>query len=223
MAGPGDETAAGAGGHGRLRASHADREQVIGTLKAAFVQGMLARTNSASGWAGVRGADPADLAAVTADLPAGLAAAEPPEPARRRAGGVLRPGRMIAAATALYAGVWPFTFLLPWPTNSEGDTPGRPFAVLLDHPHLPVRFVFACGVCDRRVAGEAFRRAATAAASAWRGGPHPGACHRQARAGSFLRPVPVTGTSPKQPEAVVVPVGGGAHVGEDAEHRANLR
>ena len=41
-AGPGDETAAG-GGPSHLRASHADREQVIGTLKAAFVQGMLAK------------------------------------------------------------------------------------------------------------------------------------------------------------------------------------
>jgi len=30
-------------GRGHLRASHADREQVIGTLKVAFVQGMLAK------------------------------------------------------------------------------------------------------------------------------------------------------------------------------------
>jgi hypothetical protein len=30
-------------GSGCLRASNADREQVIGTLKAAFVQGMLAK------------------------------------------------------------------------------------------------------------------------------------------------------------------------------------
>jgi hypothetical protein len=43
MAGPGDERAAGAGGRGHLRASHADREQVIGTLKAAFVQGRLTK------------------------------------------------------------------------------------------------------------------------------------------------------------------------------------
>ena len=43
MAGPGYEIAAGAGGRGHLRASHADREQAIGTLKAAFVQGMLAK------------------------------------------------------------------------------------------------------------------------------------------------------------------------------------
>jgi len=30
-------------GRGHLRASHADREQAVGILKAAFVQGMLAK------------------------------------------------------------------------------------------------------------------------------------------------------------------------------------
>jgi Domain of unknown function (DUF1707) len=43
MVGPGDEIAAGAGGRGHLRASHADREQVVGALKAAFVQGRLTK------------------------------------------------------------------------------------------------------------------------------------------------------------------------------------
>ncbi len=38
MAGPGDELAAG---RGQLRASHADRDQVAGTLKVAYVQGRL--------------------------------------------------------------------------------------------------------------------------------------------------------------------------------------
>lgn len=41
--GLGDEMAAGVAGRGRLRASHADREQVIGMLKAAFVQGRLTK------------------------------------------------------------------------------------------------------------------------------------------------------------------------------------
>jgi hypothetical protein len=41
IAGPGDEITPGAGRH--LRASHADREQVIDMLKAAFVQGRLTR------------------------------------------------------------------------------------------------------------------------------------------------------------------------------------
>jgi hypothetical protein len=40
MAGPGDEVAATAG-RGHLRVPHADREQVINVLKAAFVQGKL--------------------------------------------------------------------------------------------------------------------------------------------------------------------------------------
>ena len=41
VGGRGDEMAARAGDGGRLRASHADREQVIGALKAAFVHGVL--------------------------------------------------------------------------------------------------------------------------------------------------------------------------------------
>ena len=41
--GPGDEEAAGGAGNGRLRASHADREQVIAALKAAFIQGRLTK------------------------------------------------------------------------------------------------------------------------------------------------------------------------------------
>ena len=43
MTEPGDQTAAAGGGpgRGRLRASHADREQVVDALKAAFVQGRL--------------------------------------------------------------------------------------------------------------------------------------------------------------------------------------
>ena len=41
MTGPGDEVPAAAGGPGFLRASHADRERVVDTLKAAFVQGLV--------------------------------------------------------------------------------------------------------------------------------------------------------------------------------------
>lgn len=83
MAGPGDEIASGAGGRSHLRASHADREQVIDMLKAAFVQGRLARDEF-----GLRVGQAlasqtyADLAALTADIPAGPAGAQPLEPAR---------------------------------------------------------------------------------------------------------------------------------------------
>ena len=43
MTGPGDEKAAGTSSRGHLRAAHADREQVIDTLKAAFIQGRLTK------------------------------------------------------------------------------------------------------------------------------------------------------------------------------------
>jgi hypothetical protein len=44
MTGPGDQASASEGrSYGDLCASHADRERVIGSLKAAFVQGMLAK------------------------------------------------------------------------------------------------------------------------------------------------------------------------------------
>ena len=61
-----------------MLASHADREQVIEVLKAAFVQGRLARDefDLRVGQALVSRTD-ADLAALTADIPAGLAAARP--------------------------------------------------------------------------------------------------------------------------------------------------
>src|SRR5215469_13276437 len=74
-------------GRGHLRACHADREQVIGVLKAAFVQGRLGKDelNARVGQA-LAARTYADLAALTADLPAGLAAAEPRyQPARARA------------------------------------------------------------------------------------------------------------------------------------------
>ena len=77
MAGPEDEIAAGAEGDGRLRASHGDREQVIGTLQAAFVRGMLDKEEFGQrlGQA-LASRTYADLAVVTADLPAGLEPAE---------------------------------------------------------------------------------------------------------------------------------------------------
>jgi hypothetical protein len=69
------EMAAGAGGRGRMRASHADRERVIEVLKAAFVQGRLAKDefDLRVGLA-LASRTVAQLAALTADIPAGLAA-----------------------------------------------------------------------------------------------------------------------------------------------------
>jgi hypothetical protein len=87
MARPGGEIAAGAGGRTHMRASHADREQVIGVLQAAFVQGRLGKDKlTARVGQALAARTDADLGALTADLPAGLAAAEPRyQPARVRA------------------------------------------------------------------------------------------------------------------------------------------
>ena len=84
MAEPGDHRAAAAGGRGRLRASHADREQAIEVLKDAFAQGRLTgdELDSRVGQA-FASRTYAELAALTADLPADPAAAPPPrQPAR---------------------------------------------------------------------------------------------------------------------------------------------
>ena len=68
--GPGEQMAAAAG-RGRVRVSHADREQVIDALKAAFVQGRLVK-DELDARVGQALASPAkaDLAALIADIPA---------------------------------------------------------------------------------------------------------------------------------------------------------
>ena len=78
---PGDETAAGAGDGSRLVASQADREQVLDALKAAFVQGRLAKDEFDLRVGKVL-ATYAELDALTADIPAALTAAQPSGPAR---------------------------------------------------------------------------------------------------------------------------------------------
>ena len=81
--GPGDRKAAGARGGGHLRASDADREQVIDTLKDAFVQGRLTmdelgmRTGQA-----LVSRTYAELTAITADIPGRPIEVPPPMPAR---------------------------------------------------------------------------------------------------------------------------------------------
>jgi hypothetical protein len=80
MAEPGGHSAAPAGGRGGLRASHADREHVIEVLKDAFVQGRLdhGQLDARVGQA-LASRTYAELAALTADIPAGQA---PRQPAR---------------------------------------------------------------------------------------------------------------------------------------------
>ena len=82
MTGPQDPAAAG---RDRLRAGHADREQVVETLKDAFVQGRLTRDElDARAGRALSARTCADLAALTADIPAAAGPARPPAPARRR-------------------------------------------------------------------------------------------------------------------------------------------
>ena len=121
--GPADELEAA--GRGHLRASHADREQVIETLKAAFAQGRLAR-----GEFDLRvdqafaSRTYADLAALTADLPIGLAVARPSQLVRaREVARVRRPGAVLAVATVLYVSVWPVAAFLV-PKDGEGESRG---------------------------------------------------------------------------------------------------
>jgi uncharacterized membrane protein len=113
MTGPGDEIAAGTVGRGRLRASHAEREQAIEVLKAAFVQGRLTKDEfDARAGQALTARTCADLAAVTVGLPAGSAARRlPGKPARMKApppgSTELKTGVCaIMATTVLTAGAW---------------------------------------------------------------------------------------------------------------------
>ena len=102
MAGPGDEMAAAAAGRGPMRASHADREQVIEALKDAFAHGRLTKDElDARAGRALAARTCAELAAVTAGIrPPGP---RPGRPARwSRSGAGRWPGRPPGPAAA-----WP--------------------------------------------------------------------------------------------------------------------
>ena len=81
--GPGDRKAVGARGGGHLRASDADRDQVIDTLKDAFVQGRLTMDELGTRTGQVLTSRTyAELTAITADVPARPIVVPPPMPAR---------------------------------------------------------------------------------------------------------------------------------------------
>jgi hypothetical protein len=74
----GNEMTAAVAGRGYLRASHADRDHVIDALKAAFVQGRLTKDEfDLRVSQTLTSRTYADLATLTADLPAGLIKAAP--------------------------------------------------------------------------------------------------------------------------------------------------
>ena len=116
--GPGDWMSAGPVGRGLLRVSHLDREHIVEVLKTAFVQGRLAKDefDLRVGQA-LAARTLTDLAALTADLPAGLVTArqrrvpahpQPRPPARK----VATSGAAAVAALGLLAGIM-FALLNP--------------------------------------------------------------------------------------------------------------
>jgi Domain of unknown function (DUF1707) len=159
MAEPGDEIAAAAG-RGHLRASHADREQVIDTLKTSFVQGRLTQDefDARIGHA-LASRTYAELAAVTADIPAALASAQPlrkPARALTRAEktaawavyGIIMPafltvagmpGHTTAGAVVVTAAVIYFIFWLLGGVMMLGSRRGRRRPYVEPPPALPIK------------------------------------------------------------------------------------
>jgi Domain of unknown function (DUF1707) len=116
MAGPGAERAAIAVGRAHLRASQADREQMIDELKAAFVQGQVTKDEFDARVAqALTSRTYAELASVTAGIPAAPARAEPPRrpprPARRRVGNVARWGTSGLVTPGVVAAAYVFASL----------------------------------------------------------------------------------------------------------------
>jgi len=96
--GPGDQVAAAPDDYGRMRTSGADREQVIGTLKAAFVHGRLTKDELDERVA--RALVPqtyAELGALTDDLPA-----EPPAVVPQRQGSLGTAGAYVTIVAGLF-------------------------------------------------------------------------------------------------------------------------
>ncbi len=121
--GPQDPAAAG---RDKLRAGHADREQVIDTLKTAFVHGRLTKDElDARAGQALAARTHADLAALTADIPPGPAApgpARPPARARRRllARAAVAAGICLIIAAAAIAAIWVGSLLDPGGPSGPG-------------------------------------------------------------------------------------------------------
>jgi hypothetical protein len=127
MAGPGNEMTTSAASQGPIRATHADREQVVEALKAAFVQGRLDRDEFAQRIGRALGSRTyADLAALTADLPARPVSAPTPEPAQpprpaRKSAKNKKAVVALGGATVALPGI--FLLLL---MNADGPASRRP-------------------------------------------------------------------------------------------------
>jgi hypothetical protein len=94
-----------AAGDGRMRVSHADREHVVDALKAAFVQGRLTRDElDARVGLALAARTYADLATLTADLPAEPNRTLAPMPARAQPPAARPQDRNRAANKAVKSG-----------------------------------------------------------------------------------------------------------------------
>ena len=135
----------GPAGRGRIRASHADREQAIEVLKAAFVQDRLTRDElDARAGRALTARTCAELAAVTADIPAvpsaptAAGSARPLVPARRRPSARAATGSggcLVLAVAAVWA-----SFIL----DPGGPGADRPWAGLM---LLLAQYAVIVGVC----------------------------------------------------------------------------
>ena len=113
-------------GRGRLLASHADREHVIDTLKAAFVQGLLTKDEFDLRVGQTLGSRTyAELAAVTADIPDGPIGAQlPPKRAQAK--------ERAAGNTAVKSGVCTLmTLILAASTSAAVSGPGAALIMAL--------------------------------------------------------------------------------------------
>jgi Domain of unknown function (DUF1707) len=131
--GPGDEMAAA--GCGPMRASDVDREQVIGMLKVAFVQGRLTKDELDLRVSQAFTARTyAELALVTAGIPAGQTEAHPPrEPAEARGWPPMNSSAktaagVIIAATMMTVALW----LVAWFAGSGALLAGAVCATGVD-------------------------------------------------------------------------------------------
>jgi DUF1707 SHOCT-like domain len=137
MTGPEDQAAAG---RDRLRVSHADRERAIETLKDAFVQGRLTRDELDARADRVLAARTyADLAALTADVPAADISAGPAAAAPARPSAPVRHRRPLVRAAAgsggcavvAFAALRIFDVIETEPWTGPGPAPHHSLALAL--------------------------------------------------------------------------------------------
>jgi len=189
--GPGDELEAAARGH--LRASHADREQVIGTLKAAFVQGRLAKDElDVRAGQAFAARTYAELAALTADLPTGLADAVPP----RRA---VRPQARRPMSNAARAGIW-VVIAVAAPVVLSLPTDGAAFLLFTPFYFMALAFLGTQTLVSWHEK-RSHRTQLPPGQHLGRVVRHPSTCHRPARLGSSRRPEPSWSPAHRQSSA----------------------